>query len=131
MKQAYLALFECGAAHSVEVWQENKLVGGIYGVASGGVFCGESMFSRISNGSKIALSCLIGYLRPLGFKLIDCQVDNAHLATLGSCQISRSIYLKLLNETQDLPIKASSWQAQNLDWRALLGKNPLERSPNV
>jgi len=72
MMQAYTNLHNEGHAHSIEVWDQDKLVGGIYGIVSGKTFCGESMFSRVSNGSKIALSCLVMYLKQQQFSLIDC-----------------------------------------------------------
>lgn len=121
MIEAYYDLHQLGDAHSIEVWQEDKLVGGIYGVATGGIFCGESMFSRISNGSKIALSCLINYLKPIGFKLIDCQIENPHLVSLGSSAISRELYLDLLNKSQSNQVCRKVWQARPLNWRQLLG----------
>ena len=121
MINAYNQLHAQGYAHSIEVWQGENLVGGIYGVAVGGVFCGESMFSRVSNGSKIALSCLIVYIRRLGFRLIDCQIENPHLIKLGSSLVSREVYLKLLKQGQTLKLPANSWSARELDWQDLLG----------
>ncbi len=89
MQEAYLRLHELGYAHSVETWMENKLVGGLYGVAIGRAFYGESMFARTSNASKIALAHLCRYLFQRGFAVIDCQMNTAHLATLGAREISR------------------------------------------
>jgi leucyl/phenylalanyl-tRNA---protein transferase len=120
MIAAYSNLHQAGNAHSVEVWQNDILVGGIYGVATGGVFCGESMFSRISNGSKIALSCLAAYLKQLGFRLIDCQIENPHLGKLGSSIVSRRVYLQLLKQTQNHRVEAVAWKSQTLDWKKLL-----------
>ena len=93
MKAAYIKLHQRGYAHSVEVWQEDNLAGGLYGVKTGNVFCGESMFSHISNASKIALVhlCHSGL-----YKLIDCQVHTAHLESMGAGMISREDYIKLL-----------------------------------
>ncbi len=97
MCQAYITLHQLGRAHSVEVWQKNNLVGGIYGINVGKVFCGESMFSGISNGSKVALSALVCYLKPLGYQLIDCQIENPHLMSLGAKNILRANYIQVLN----------------------------------
>ena len=93
MEQAYLKLHNMGIAKSIEVWQGDELVGGLYGVEVGSVFCGESMFSKISNASKLAFIHLV---RKGGYKLIDCQVHNAHLASLGAREISRNQFLQLL-----------------------------------
>ena len=93
MITAYTELHRQGHARSIEVWQNEELVGGLYGVAVGRVFCGESMFSLASNASKVALVqlCLMGY------SLIDCQVYTAHLASMGARMIGREDYLKVLN----------------------------------
>ncbi|RBW62393.1 leucyl/phenylalanyl-tRNA--protein transferase [Tenacibaculum sp. E3R01] len=100
MEQAYIELHKKGYAKSIEVWHfdtsqnKNKLVGGLYGVDLGnGVFCGESMFSKVSNMSKVAF---IHLAKNLGYKLIDCQVYNEHLASLGAYEIDRSDFLKYL-----------------------------------
>jgi leucyl/phenylalanyl-tRNA--protein transferase len=93
MQSAYLRLHHLGFAHSVEVWQESTLVGGLYGVAIGSQFFGESMFSKASNASKAALAILVEQLRRWGFALIDCQVANPHLESLGAIQIQRSDFL--------------------------------------
>jgi len=93
MIAAYNRLHLEGYAHSVEVWQDDKLVGGLYGVHVGGVFCGESMFSRVSNASKTALI----YLCNTGlYKLIDCQVHTDHLESMGARMISRKQYMDVL-----------------------------------
>ena len=93
MKAAYNQLHVEGHAHSVEVWEHNQLVGGIYGVQVGGVFCGESMFSRVSNASKTAL---IHLCQSGQYQLIDCQVHTAHLESLGARMISREQYMAVL-----------------------------------
>lgn len=90
MQQAYIGLFKDGVAHSVEIWEDDKLVGGLYGVAVGRVFCGESMFSKVSNASKIALVALV---QSDHYDLIDCQVYNEHLASLGAKEIPRADFL--------------------------------------
>ncbi|TQV87654.1 leucyl/phenylalanyl-tRNA--protein transferase [Aliikangiella coralliicola] len=136
MIEAYCELHRLGKAHSLEVWQGNQLVGGIYGVVTGGVFCGESMFSEISNGSKIALSCLARYLKQLDFKLIDCQIENPHLMKLGASNISRKLYLSLLHSSSQQTWDSQQWQPQRLHWPSLLditGKDdlPLEVEPVI
>lgn len=92
MRQAYLNLHRKGVAHSVEVWHEGKLAGGLYGVVMNNVFCGESMFSLVANASKAALI----WLCRQSYKLIDCQMPNPHLMSLGAEMISRQAYLKIL-----------------------------------
>jgi leucyl/phenylalanyl-tRNA---protein transferase len=93
---SYRQLFEQGVAHSVESWKEGVLAGGLYGVALGGAFFGESMFSRASDASKIALWALVRRLRENGYLLLDTQFLTPHLATLGACEIPRNEYLRLL-----------------------------------
>lgn len=93
MQQAYLALHLIGKAHSIEVWQEGILVGGLYGVINGNVFCGESMFSLVTNASKAALIYLC---RGFNYTLIDCQIPNPHLMSMGATMISRKDYLNIL-----------------------------------
>jgi leucyl/phenylalanyl-tRNA---protein transferase len=97
MRAAYVELHGHGHAHSVEVWENGALIGGIYGIALGRMFFGESMFSRRSNGSKIALFALARQLSDWGFVLIDGQVRNPHLIGLGAVQIPRSDFLRLLD----------------------------------
>ena len=92
----YMALHAQGNAHSIEVWQDGDLIGGVYGVVLGGAFFGESMFSRRTNGSKIALAYLIQHLRRSGFTLFDTQFITDHLASLGAIEIPRADYHKLL-----------------------------------
>ncbi|MES2809059.1 MAG: leucyl/phenylalanyl-tRNA--protein transferase [Bacteroidota bacterium] len=98
MKQAYIELHQQGHAHSVEVWLGDELVGGMYGVAVGNVFCGESMFSRVSNASKTALISLI---RSGKYQLLDCQVHTDHLESMGARMISRKEYMAILNAGAD------------------------------
>jgi leucyl/phenylalanyl-tRNA---protein transferase len=94
MVAAYAALREGGHAHSVEVWQGDELAGGIFGVASGRLFVGESMFHRRDNASKVALIALVGHLRSLGYRLMDCQMATSHLLSLGAREIPREQYLE-------------------------------------
>lgn len=93
MEEAYLNLHQLGWAHSIEVWQNNQLVGGLYGIGMGEVFCGESMFSLVSNASKVALVYLC---QQFEFKLIDCQLPNDHLLSMGAEMIDRNDYMTYL-----------------------------------
>lgn len=95
MKKAYTKLHKQGIAHSVEVWRAGELVGGLYGVAINDVFCGESMFSKVSNASKAALIWLCQSGR---YKLVDCQIPNAHLLSLGAVMINRKDYMAILQD---------------------------------
>ncbi len=96
MEAAYLKLYELGKAKSVEVWQNNQLVGGLYGVDLDTVFCGESMFSLVSNASKTAFIYLVKHLQSQNYKVLDCQVYNDHLASLGAREIPRMEFMKIL-----------------------------------
>lgn len=96
MIEAYVQLHEEGTAKSVEVWEGEHLVGGLYGVDLGHIFCGESMFSKVSNASKIAFISLVGQLKQGNYKLLDCQVYNDHLASLGAREIPREHFLSFL-----------------------------------
>jgi leucyl/phenylalanyl-tRNA---protein transferase len=104
---SYTRLNELGHAHSVETWKENKLAGGLYGVAVGGAFFGESMFHRVTDASKIALVALVEHLRTRKFVLLDTQWLTPHLQQFGGIQIPRSHYLRLLRRAVDLPRKFS------------------------
>ncbi len=99
MKEAYLRLHDLGFAKSYEVWEDKKLVGGLYGIDLGHVFCGESMFSEASNASKFAFIKLAKDLKKDNYKFIDCQVYTKHLASLGAEEIPRKEFLKLLQES--------------------------------
>lgn len=98
--ESYTALHQMGIAKSVEVWQDDELVGGLYGVDLGHVFCGESMFSKVPNASKIAFVTLIKSLHENNYKLLDCQVHNDHLEKLGAFEISRDTFMKILNSEE-------------------------------
>ena len=98
MMNAYIRMYELGWAHSVEVWRDQALVGGLYGIGMGKVFFGESMFSRESNASKIALVSLCEKLRQLGVELIDCQVGNPHLYRMGASDITRAEFAAKLDQ---------------------------------
>jgi leucyl/phenylalanyl-tRNA---protein transferase len=98
MIDSYTFLHEIGRAMSVEVWYNHELVGGLYGVDMEHVFCGESMFSKVSNASKVAFAYLVQYLKANNYKLLDCQVYNDHLASLGCREIDREDFLDILKE---------------------------------
>lgn len=114
MIAAYCRLHEQGHAHSIEVWCEDELVGGLYGIAQGKLFCGESMFSTRDNASKCALVALVAHFIHCGGQLLDCQVLNAHTASLGATEVPRSTYLAALSTLQDASVAASCWQPQTL-----------------
>ena len=96
MKQAYIKLHKMGFAKSIEVWHEDELIGGLYGIDLGHVFCGESMFSKVSNASKLAFIHLVQELQKKDYKLIDCQVYNEHLESLGAREIPRGEFMEFL-----------------------------------
>lgn len=96
MLEAYCELHRLGKAQSVEVWLDNELVGGLYGVDLGTIFCGESMFSKVSNASKVAFIYLVTLLQSQNYKLVDCQVYNPHLESLGAREIDRADFLNIL-----------------------------------
>ena len=131
MMDAYTILHAQGHAHSVEVWDGSRLVGGVYGVAIGRLFCGESMFSRESGGSKAALMALAARLCEWGFPLIDAQVVNPHLLLLGAREIPRADFLARVRELGSLPAGEKAWRdgaAQPL--REFLSGQPIrDRSP--
>ena len=98
MKKAFINLHKSGYAHSVECWHNKELVGGLYGIAMGKIFFGESMFSRMSNTSKITLVHLAKRLEEMSFQLIDCQINSKHLQTLGAQLITRNQFTKFLKD---------------------------------
>jgi leucyl/phenylalanyl-tRNA---protein transferase len=120
MMRAYTRLQEAGVAHSVEVWMDDALVGGLYGVALGRMFFGESMFTRRTDGSKIAIVALAAQLRRWRFPLIDCQMRTSHLAKMGAVEITRRAFVRQVERlVQQEPI-ASPWHADD-DLTATLG----------
>lgn len=110
MQNAYLELHRHGIAHSVEVWREEKLVGGLYGLAIGQLFFGESMFSREDNASKVGFVTLIEHLQAWGFALVDCQMPTQHLHSLGARAITRAEFADYLKRHLDLP-NTADWLA--------------------
>jgi leucyl/phenylalanyl-tRNA--protein transferase len=110
MLEAYTRLHELGYAHSVETWQERELVGGLYGVALGGAFFAESMFTCVSDASKVALVSLVRQLQTWGFRIMDCQQSSPHIKTLGAEDIPRRDFLDHLAEAMNLPERRGRWQ---------------------
>jgi leucyl/phenylalanyl-tRNA--protein transferase len=110
MRDAYEELHTCGYAHSVEVWRDGQLIGGLYGVALGRVFFGESMFSRATDASKIGLFWLCEQLRAWNFELIDCQVSSEHLRSLGAVDLSRERFMTQLRRALAHPGRTGPWR---------------------
>jgi leucyl/phenylalanyl-tRNA--protein transferase len=109
MKDAYVALHQMGYAHSVESWAEGELKGGLYGVAMGAIFFGESMFARAPDASKVAMALLAERLAGWGFQLIDCQMETAHLARFGAQAWPRKRFLDALQVALQVPSRMGSW----------------------
>lgn len=109
MVEGYTRLHEAGYAHSVEVWKDKELVGGLYGIAIGKVFFGESMFARASNASKFGFISLVRRLEAQGFTLIDCQQETGHLLSLGATTISRPEFLHTLHANDAYPDGEGKW----------------------
>jgi len=109
MVAAYTRLFDAGYAHSVETWHDGVLVGGLYGVAIGRMFYGESMFSRMPDASKAALVHLARQLQQWNFGLIDCQMETPHLASLGARTMPRTVFTARLAELVNLPHRLGPW----------------------
>jgi leucyl/phenylalanyl-tRNA--protein transferase len=110
MLAAYTRLHELGYAHSVETWQEGQLVGGLYGVALGGAFFAESMFTHVPDASKVALVLLVRQLQTWGFRIIDCQQSSPHVMRLGAEEIPRREFLDHLTASLTLPERRGHWQ---------------------
>lgn len=113
MISAYTILHEMGLAHSVETWVDGELIGGLYGIAQGKMFFGESMFSRIHDTSKIAFVHLVKQLERWNFKMIDCQMKTAYLASFGAREISRKEFSQKLKELVNYPDQIEKWQFDN------------------
>ncbi len=109
MQDAYAELFALGYAHSVETWVDDTLVGGLYGLAIGKMFYGESMFANVIDASKIALAHLTRFLDEQGFGMIDCQMNTSHLASLGAREIPRSAFSERLHELIAMPPLSGRW----------------------
>ena len=123
MRAAYGALHRAGSAHSVEVWQEGQLVAGLYCVALGRAVFGESMFTRVTDGSRIALAALVALCRAQGAPLIDCQQNTAHLAFMGAGEIPRRDFLREIHTLTQQP--DMRWHFDDADWAALLNHDGI------
>jgi leucyl/phenylalanyl-tRNA--protein transferase len=110
LRDGYVRLHQLGIAHSIEAWEDDKLVGGLYGVSLGGGFFGESMFARAPDASKIAFGTLCAQLTKWGFPLIDCQVRTQHLARFGAEDWSRTKFLERLGPVLEMPSRRGEWQ---------------------
>lgn len=119
IQAAYIELHTQGHAHSVEVWQDDQLVGGLYGIAIGQLFFGESMFSRTSNASKVGFVTLVSALKAAGFVLIDCQMPTTHLQNLGAQSISRERFSEYLREHLDCA-NSMQWSTASILTSALI-----------
>jgi len=115
MIDSYTALHDQGQAHCVEVWDGSDLVGGIYGVHVGGIFCGESMFSRVDNGSKIAIAHLCQWMVAEGLEILDCQLVNPHLLSLGAISMPRADFLARLHSIRDR--EHQWWLTDSYPWQ--------------
>jgi leucyl/phenylalanyl-tRNA---protein transferase len=112
MQHAFINLHEQGIAHSVETWRDNQLVGGLYGLALGQVFFGESMFHKQTDASKVAFAHLVNLLNTWNYQLIDCQVRTDHLLSLGAEEIPRKQFQKLLETLANLSPCSTAWQCR-------------------
>lgn len=115
MMTAYNALHQLGVAHSIEVWKDEKLIGGLYGICIGGTFCGESMFSLENNSSKIAFIALNQHFKSFGGQLIDCQMQTKHLNSLGVNAMSRGTFISHLIETKNTLLQQGCWNKQPIN----------------
>jgi leucyl/phenylalanyl-tRNA---protein transferase len=111
MLAVYCKLHASGVAHSIEVWQSDRLIGGLYGLAIGRMFFGESMFSRAPDASKLALAALVAMLREWDFELIDCQQNTSHLGSLGGREISRAEFIEHVDRLS--PLAGADWKTAN------------------
>jgi len=110
--EAYTVLHTMGHAHSVEAYQDGKLVGGLYGVVVGKAFCGESMFSHVSDASKAAFAVLVAHLKAWGFDFVDAQVPTEHLKSLGAIEVDRDYFLMRLNAVNHENVAENAWVLQ-------------------
>lgn len=116
MIEAYIQLYRRGHAHSVETWADDRLVGGVYGVAIGGAFAAESMFYRATDGSKAALAHLVAHLRSRGYQLLDIQQWTPHTGSLGAVEIRRRDYLRVLSAAAMLPVTFGKHLESPAEW---------------
>jgi leucyl/phenylalanyl-tRNA--protein transferase len=125
MTEAYLRLFELGYAHSVEAWEDDTLIGGLYGVSVGRMFYGESMFSRVPDASKVALVSLVTQIGRWGFPCVDCQMSTGHLSSLGAREIPRATFLRHVRSLVRQPAVPSPWRFDTEVLRTLALGSPL------
>lgn len=111
---AYCQMHKAGHAQSIEVWEKGELVGGLYGISVGRVFCGESMFHSTDNASKVAFYYLVEHLKSLGCQFLDCQMQTRHLSSVGAEEIPRNEFLTLLQQEQQKPVPSDAWQKNYL-----------------
>lgn len=128
MKEAYERLHDAGVAHSIEVWEQQELVGGLYGVAIGGVFCGESMFHLRTDASKVALYALVQHMQKHCLGFIDCQMGTSHLSSLGCKEIDREAFISLLHRHTETNTNEEVWRPQSIS-NLIYAENPS--SPQV
>ncbi|MFT5520526.1 MAG: leucyl/phenylalanyl-tRNA--protein transferase [Enterobacterales bacterium] len=129
IQTAYADLHNCGIAHSISVYQDEKLVGGLYGLSMGKFFFGESMFNKSTDASKVALCYLVNYLKEHDFLMVDCQVPNSHLESLGSINIERKEFIQQLKQWRDWPQPEAMWQPRVLnDCVSILKSSAPEQS---
>ena len=124
MVKAYEAFHSAGFAHSVETWIDGRLVAGLYCVAIGQAVFGESMFTRVTDGSKIALAALVAFCRHHGIEVIDCQQNTQHLASLGAREIPRDDFVAQVAQNTEKP--AAPWRFEPVYWNELLPPKPSE-----
>ena len=116
IQEAYCRLHELGHAHSVEAWRDGRLVGGLYGIAIGRMYYGESMFALESDASKVAAAHLARFLDEKGFAMIDCQMSTPHLASLGARELARGEFLERLRELTAADLQPARWPADGADF---------------
>jgi len=129
MIKAYCRLFAAGYAHSVETWQNGNLVGGLYGVSLGGCFFGESMYSEVSDASKVALVSLCMFLQAREFDMLDCQLTTAHLLWMGAQEISRTAFLKHLQLSMRKKTLRGPWAVRLPDFTGRSGTPSASKQP--
>ena len=126
MRDAYITLHRLGHAHSIEAWKDGQLVGGLYGVSVGGVFCGESMFAKADDASKVAFVALVRQMRRWGLPLVDCQMHTPHLARFGASEIPRADYIAALNALRNQGRPPGPWK---LDADIAAGRSQADDPP--
>ncbi|XQW86861.1 leucyl/phenylalanyl-tRNA--protein transferase [Thalassotalea piscium] len=123
MKQAYINLHQLGYAHSIEIWHDDQLIGGLYGVAINGYFSGESMFYIKDNASKLALITLNHLLSVVGVNIIDCQIKNPFLTAMGCIEVSRELFMTLKADAKAIDIPTNFWQPRSIDVKQLIAND--------